>query len=49
MQVAPPRAWRDFRRTHPAAESALRYWHTVVEPTLLDDFNDLRATFRSSD
>ena len=49
MHVISLRALRDFWRKHPAAESPLRNWHTVVEATAFDDFNDLRRTFRSAD
>ena len=40
---------RDFWQRHPAAESVLRQWHTIVEQTDFKDFEHIKEFFNSAD
>eukprot|EP01036_Dinobryon_divergens_P018918 gene18918-25799_t len=40
---------RDFWQRHPAAESVLRQWHTIVEQADFRDFEHIKEFFNSAD
>jgi mRNA interferase HigB len=49
MHIISIKMLREFWQRHPAAESALRQWHSIVEHTDFRDFNHVRGFFRSAD
>ena len=49
MHIISLKMLRTFWELHPEAESVLRAWHTVLEQSDLDNFADLKASFRSAD
>lgn len=49
MHIISIKALRAFWQKHPAAEPALRHWHSIVEHTDFRDFGHLREFFNSAD
>ena len=49
MHVISLKVLRDFWHRHPAAESVLRQWHTIVEHTDFRDFEHIKEFFNSAD
>ena len=49
MHIISIKMLREFWQEHPAAESALRQWHSIVEQTDFRDFGHVREFFNSAD
>jgi mRNA interferase HigB len=49
MHIISLKALRLFWQVHPAAESPLRHWHTLVEQSGLGSFQQVREIFGSAD
>ena len=45
MHIISIKMLRDFWQKHPAAESVLRQWHTLVEQTDFTDFGHIKEFF----
>ncbi len=49
MHVISIKMLREFWQKHPAAESPLRLWHSIVEQTEFRDFGHIREFYNSAD
>jgi mRNA interferase HigB len=49
MHIISRKALRKFWEGHPDSQSPLSRWYTIVQKTDFKDFNELRATFPSTD
>jgi len=49
MHIISLKALREFWHKHPAAESPLKQWHSIVESIDFRDFTHIREFFRSAD
>ena len=49
MHIISIKMLREFWQKYPAAESALRQWHSIVEQTDFRDFGHIREFFGSAD
>ncbi|MCE9550554.1 MAG: type II toxin-antitoxin system HigB family toxin [Betaproteobacteria bacterium] len=49
MHIISLKALRTFWGKHTKAESPMRYWHTLVEQTIFEDFNHVKKVFGSAD
>ena len=49
MHVISRKTLRQFWERHPDSESALVRWYKIVEQTSFESFDELRATFPSTD
>ena len=49
MHIISIKMLREFWRKHPAAESSLRQWHSIVEQTDFRDFGHIRELYNSAD
>ena len=49
MHIISLKALRLFWQKHPSAETALKHWHTVVEQTEFESFQQVREAFASAD
>ena len=49
MHIISIKMLREFWQKHPASESALRQWHSIVEQTDFRDFAHIRELFNSVD
>jgi len=49
MHIISIKMLREFWQKHPAAENALRQWHSIVESADFRDFSHIREFYNSAD
>jgi mRNA interferase HigB len=49
MRIISIKMLREFWQKHPAAESVLRQWHSIVEQTDFTDFSHIHEFFNAAD